>query len=212
VKFLQSFFGEPQRKPAADLAAAEDEASLAAASALMVALERRDQELDLAPHCARVAAHAGRMAVLLDVDPQLRAVLRHAALLHEVGMIGVPGELLRKPSVLTHEELQQVRDQAALGAEIARATCGPLAATVIRHQYDDYAALRERLDGEALVLAGILRIADVVDAITRPRPYQEPLPPRTRLRLLQAGAGSHFDPSAVEAYMDSHGHGGTEMK
>ncbi|HEX8829820.1 MAG TPA: HD domain-containing phosphohydrolase [Longimicrobium sp.] len=210
MKFLRDFFGEPPREPA-DLAEAEDEASLAAASALIVALERRDQELDLAPHCARVAAHAERMAVLLDVEPEHRAVLRHASLLHEVGMIGVPGELLSKPGVLTHDELQRVRDQAALGAEIARATCGPLAATVIRHQYDDYVTLRQRLDGEALVLAGILRIADVVEAITRPRPYQAPLPARTRIRLLRAGAGSHFDPSAVEAYMDSHRHEGTEL-
>ncbi|CAA9366881.1 MAG: hypothetical protein AVDCRST_MAG68-4938, partial [uncultured Gemmatimonadetes bacterium] len=81
MKFLRSFFGEPQREPA-DLAEAEDEASLAAASALMVALERRDDELGLAQHCARVAMLADRLAAHQGVEPELRAVLHHAALLH----------------------------------------------------------------------------------------------------------------------------------
>ncbi len=202
MKLLRRWLGAAG--PAPPPAYAEDEASLAAASALIVALERRDHELDLSPHCARVAAHAERMATLLEVDPAQRAVLRHAALLHEVGMIGVPAELLRKPGILTHDELRRVREQAVLAAEVTRAACGPLAATLVRHQYDDYATLREHLADDALLLAGILRIADVVEAITRPRPYQAPLPPDTRRRLLQAGAGSHFDPSAVHAFLDSH--------
>lgn len=196
--------GEPP-EPAYDIDDALDEANLAAASALVVALERRDAELGLAAHCARVALLAERIAILLDVDEPLRATLRHASLLHEVGMIGVPAELVRRAGILTPEELLQVRRQAELGAEIARATCGPLAATLIRHQYDDYAALREKLQGdpETLALAGILHTADVAEALTRPRAYQSPLPRKTRRKLLQAGAGSRFYPDAVEAYLST---------
>lgn len=202
MKFLSSLFGSNDREPPSALEDAEDEASLAAASALMVALEQRDEELGLASHCARVAMLADRLASHLGVEPELRAVLHHAALLHEVGMIGVPAELLRKTEILTHEELGVVHRQAELGAEIARNVCGALGAALIRHQYDDYATLREVLaDEEVLVLAGILRTADVVDAITRPRPYQPPLPPATRRALLRAGAGSRFDPGAVHAYL-----------
>jgi HD-GYP domain-containing protein (c-di-GMP phosphodiesterase class II) len=204
LKFLSSIFGPPGREPPAVLEDVEVEATLAAASALMVALERREEELGLAGHCARVAALADRIAAHLDVEPELRAVLHHAALLHEVGMIGVPAALLRKTEILTHHELGIVHRQAELGAEIAGGVCGPVGAALIRHQYDDYATMRELLaDEEVLVLAGILRTADVVDAITHPRPYQPPLPPATRRALLRAGAGSRFDPGAVDAYLSS---------
>ncbi len=206
MKFLSSLFGSPRREPPPDLADAEDEAALAAASALMVALERRDDELGLARHCARVAMLADRFAAHQGIDPEFRAVLHHAALLHEVGMIGVPAGLLRKTEVLTRAELEIVHRQAELGAEIARGVCGPLGATLIRHQYDDYATLRDILaDEEVLVLAGILRTADVVEAITCPRPYQPPLPPATRRALLRSGAGSLFDPGAVDAYLSKGG-------
>ncbi|HLL82796.1 MAG TPA: HD domain-containing phosphohydrolase [Longimicrobium sp.] len=202
MNLLNSIFGSPHREPPSVLQDAEDEAALAAASALMVALERRDDELGLARHCARVAMLADRLAAHQGVEPELRAVLRHAALLHEVGMIGVPAALLRKTEVLTRDELEIVHRQAELGAEIARSVCGPVGATLIRHQYDDYATLRDLLaDEEILVLAGILRTADVVEAITRPRPYQPPLPLATRRALLRSGAGSLFDPGSVDAYL-----------
>lgn len=202
MNFLSSMFGSPHGEPPSVLDDAEDEATLAAASALMVALERRDAELGLASHSARVALLADRLAAHQGVEPELRAILHHAALLHEVGMIGVPAELLRKTEVLTHDELGIIHRQAELGAEIARGVCGPVGATLIRHQYDDYATLRDLLaDEEVLVLAGILRTADVVEAITRPRPYQPPLPPATRRALLRSGAGSLFDPNAVDAYL-----------
>jgi HD-GYP domain-containing protein (c-di-GMP phosphodiesterase class II) len=202
LNFLSSLFGPPGHEPPSVFEDAEAEAILAAASALMVALERRDEELGLAGHCARVAALADRLAAHLGVEPELRAVLHHAALLHEVGMIGVPAALLRKTDILTHEELGIIHRQADLGAEIASSVCGPLGGALIRHQYDDYATLRELLaDQEVLELAGILRTADVVDAITCPRPYQPPLPVATRRALLRAGSGSRFDPGAVDAYL-----------
>jgi response regulator RpfG family c-di-GMP phosphodiesterase len=199
-------FGSPGVEPPTAFEDAEIEACLAVASALMVALERRDDELGLASHCARVAMLADRLAAHQGVDPELRAILHHAALLHEVGMIGVPAELLRKTEVLTHDELGIIHRQAELGAEIARGVCGAVGATLIRHQYDDYATLRDILaDEEVLELAGILRTADVVEAITRPRPYQTPLPPATRRALLRSGAGSLFDPTAVDAYLTRGG-------
>ena len=207
MDLFHRMFGDQPRQtpPQEELERAADEASLAVASALMVALERRDDEMGFSAHSARVALLADRIATLLDLDEPLRALLRHTALIHEVGMIGVPAELINKRGILTPDELAQIHHQAEIGAAIAEATCGPLAATVIRHQYDDYASLRDRLgdDPAALLLAGILRTADVVDAISQPRPYQPPLPPATRRNLLRAGAGSRFDPAAVDAYLST---------
>jgi HD domain len=151
----------------ADDAAAD--AMLEISSALMFALEKRSDEQDLAGHAARVAKLADRLAANQGVSDELRTALRQAALLHEVGMIGVPRELLHKPQPLTAEELKRVHAQAEFSAQVAAATCGHLAATIIRHQYHDEPALRHALGegSDAYLLTLFLRAADVADVISR---------------------------------------------
>ena len=153
-------------EPAADPAA---EAMLEISSALMFALERRADELGLAGHAARVAKLADRLAANHGVSMEMRSALRQAALLHEVGMIGVPRELLHKPEPLTAAELDRVHAQAEFAAQVARASCGHLAATIIRHQYDDEPTLRHALGegSDAYLLTLFLRAADVADVISR---------------------------------------------
>ncbi|HST59501.1 MAG TPA: HD domain-containing phosphohydrolase [Longimicrobium sp.] len=145
------------------------EALLEMSSALLAALEARNDETELAGHAQRVAELADRMAAQQGVSIALRATLRRAALLHEVGMIGVPAELLSRTEPLTAEEMARVRAHAEMGAAIARATCGELGATLIRHQHDDEPTLR-RVLGEgtdAYRLTLLLRAADVADSVTR---------------------------------------------
>ncbi len=158
---------EMEPDPAAD-------ALLEISSALMFGLEKRNDELDLAGHAARVAALADRLAANHGVSDALRATLRQAALLHEVGMIGIPRELLHRVEPLTAEELARVHAQAEFAAQVALATVGHLAAAVIRHQYDDEAALRHKLgEGtDAYLLSVFLRAADVADVISRTRPAE----------------------------------------
>src|SRR5688500_17325271 len=88
------------------------DAMLEISSALMFALEKRGDELGMAGHAARVAKLADRLAANQGVSAELRTALRQAALLHEVGMIGVPRELLHKPEPLTADELDRVHAQA----------------------------------------------------------------------------------------------------
>jgi putative two-component system response regulator len=183
--------------------AADDHARLALASALVNAWDRRDGELGLATHCGRVAERVTALAMHLGLPAPMRQALQRAALLHEVGMIGVPPELLRKPGPLTPEELAQVHAQAEFSASVAAASCGEVAATLIRHQYDDYETLRRELgdDPDVLLMAGLLNTADVMETVTHPRPYQSAIPLAVRVQLLRAGAGSRFDPNAVDAYI-----------
>lgn len=156
-------------RPAPVVEAPADEAAtdamLEISSALMFALEKRGDELDLAGHAARVAKLADRLAANHGVGGELR----QAALLHEVGMMGVPRELLHKPQPLTAEELKRVHTQAEFSAQVAGATCGHLAATIIRHQYHDEPALRHALGegSDAYLLTLFLRAADVADVIAR---------------------------------------------
>lgn len=145
------------------------DAMLEISSALMSALQKRGNELDLAGHAARVAKLADRLAVDHGVSDGMRAALRQAALLHEVGMIGLPRELLHRPQPLTAEELARVHAQAEFAAQVAAAACGHLPATLIRHQYDDEPTLRRTLGegSDAYLLTLILRSADVADVISR---------------------------------------------
>jgi hypothetical protein len=169
---LSSLFRGPRSRPAqfmnAEPAPAAD-ALLEMSSALLAALEACNDEMDLDGHAQRVAQLADRLAARDGVADELRATLRRAALLHEVGMIGVPRELLGSTEPLTVEEMAQVRAHAALGAAIAEASCGALAATLIRHQYDDEPTLRRVLgDGtDAYRLTLLLRAADVADELSR---------------------------------------------
>lgn len=148
------------------------DALLEMSSALVFGLKMRSQELDLAGHAERVAQLADRLAANHGVSDQMRAALRQAALLHELGMIGVPRELLHKPEPLTAEELERVHAQAEFAAQVAAATCGHLAATIIRHQYDDEPTLRHALGegSDAYLLTLFLRAADVADVISRAGP------------------------------------------
>ncbi|HEU0298552.1 MAG TPA: HD domain-containing phosphohydrolase [Longimicrobium sp.] len=170
------------------------DALLEMSSALVFGLKMLDDEMELAGHAERVADLADRLARNHGVADELRSVLRQAALLHEVGMIGVPRELLRKQAPLTAEELERVHLQAEIGAAIVGATHGELAATLVRHQYDDEATLRERLgvESDAYLLLGFLRAADVADVIAHQ--------PEHGLRFVTPDAGTPSLPNAAETY------------
>jgi HD domain len=187
---------EPESFPAAD-------ALLEMSSALVFGLEALDGEMDLSGHAQRVAALADRMAAAQGVAEPLRAALWQASLLHEVGMIGVPRELLNAGRPLTTGELERVHAQAEFGAAVARATCGELPAAVIRHQYDDEATLRQRLGegSDAYTLTLLLRAADVADVVSRGRPGSASA---EALRLLRPEAvGAYPDPATAEAWVEA---------
>jgi HD-GYP domain-containing protein (c-di-GMP phosphodiesterase class II) len=176
------------------------EAHLHMAQALSFALELKDPGMHIAGHCARVAATACAIGEELGLSRAEMDVLRHAAELHEVGMIAVPSELVHRPGPLSRAELERLRAQAAVGAEIVRAVYNLQTARIIEHQYDDYEELqRKRLSDRELLLAGILRVADVLDAVTTPRAYQRPLPPERRAEVLREGMATRFHPVAASA-------------
>lgn len=177
-------------------------------SALMYAVEMREYQFNVVSHCARVSLTATWLARQVGVRGDDLHDVQLAARMHEVGMITVSPKLVRKRGALTPEELDQIRAQARVGAEIARTMQRPLAALMIENQYTDYETLARRFsrDSREFLLIGILRVADVFDAMKRPRPYQSPLPEDRRLEILQAGSGTKFHPAAVEALLHVRGH------
>ena len=165
---------------------------------LAFGLEVRDADLDIVEHCTLVADVCGTLGQLLRVSLADAYILDTAARLHEIGMFSVPSSLLKRDAPLSEEELTLVRAQAALSAEIAATMHHPRVVKLIAHQYDDYAQLAGKLEDPDLLLAGIFRVADLIAAVTRPRPYQRPLPREGRAQLLRGGAGTQFHPLVVE--------------
>lgn len=191
-----------------DLDQAADETELEMMSALTFALRVRDPHLRIVRHCTRVTMLVDRLAEDVGLDPQGRADVINAARLHEIGMITVPVELVLKAGMLTSSELDRVRRQATVGAEIVSATHEPRTARVIRNQYLDFEDLRLLVPegSQDVLLSGILRVADVVDAILNPRPYQEPHPRDYCRAVLERGAGTRFHPLVVAPLLEEPGY------
>jgi response regulator RpfG family c-di-GMP phosphodiesterase len=155
-------------------------------------------------HATRVAELCGRIAAELHLGEEQAALLETAALLHEIGKASVPLELLHKTAPLSQDELARIRAHAAVGADIVRGLPSLAGvAPLIEHQGTHHADLAAHLDLGApeFLLAGILRVADVWDAMVSPRSYRGAAPPESREAALRAGAGTRFHPRAVEAVL-----------
>jgi len=160
-------------------------------------------------HVRRVASYAvmtGKELGLSTLD--LRA-LALGAQMHDVGKIGVPDRILRKPDKLTPEEFAIIKDHVSRGYEIAMNT-EPLRAVsdAIRHHHEriDGSGYPDGLAGEAIPLhARIVCIADAFDAMTSGRVYQPAVSKEAALAELRRNAGSQFDARCVEAFATAVG-------
>lgn len=153
-------------------------------------------------HSQRVSALAGSIAARLNLPAALCETITRAARVHDVGKLGVPDALLRKPGPLSGPELEQVRKHATIGAEIV----GKLpeyreGKEFIRYHHERYDGQGYfGLAGEHIPLgARIIAVADALDAMTSNRPYREALPDGLALEELLRGRGTQFDPRVVGA-------------
>lgn len=184
---------------AADTPDVADRVTLDMASTVLFALEACDPHRTLAGHCARVAARAATLAAACGVDAAHAGVLACAARLHEVGRIG-----LDAPAApgLQDARLDHLRSHASIGAQIVRCTRGELAGWLVEHQYTDYEALLRTTPaggGTRLLLAGILRVADVAD-ILEPRSTEADAGREWARVVLVGGRATRFHPAAVDAW------------
>ena len=163
-------------------------------------------------HSEDVMGHALAIAPALGLDPQAQRTVAVAALLHDVGKIGIPDAVLRKPGRLTEGEMETVRQHPLMGAVIAGAVPGleeavPGTLEAIRHHHErwDGSGYPDGLRGEAIPLtARLLAVADSFSAMTSDRPYRRSMDASEALRLLQEGAGTQWDPACVTALLRAH--------
>jgi cyclic di-GMP phosphodiesterase len=173
--------------------------------ALAAALELRDDATG--HHAERVTALALRLAAAAAPDLMADAGLAHGFLLHDIGKIGIPDALLRKPGPLDSDEWQLMRTHPELGERIVADIpyLGRLARDVIafHHEHWDGSGYPLRARGTAIPLAArIFAIADAFDAMTNDRPYRRARSEEQALAAIADGAGTQFDPELVATFLD----------
>ncbi|HXF83183.1 MAG TPA: HD domain-containing phosphohydrolase [bacterium] len=177
------------------------------------ALDLRDRETE--DHTRRVAEMTVQLARVLEVPEEQIVHLRRGALLHDIGKMGVPDQILLKPGPLTEEEWAQMRRHP----ELARELLWPI--RFLRPAIDIPYGHHERWDGsgyprglksEAIPFAArIFAVADVFDALTSGRPYRGPWPRAQALTYVRDQAGRLFDPRVVEAFLRMYGTAGDRV-
>jgi diguanylate cyclase (GGDEF)-like protein len=157
-------------------------------------------------HSRAVAECAVSIAAQMGWQPDMLGMLRMAAMLHDVGKVTVPDEILRKPDRLTPEEFDTMKRHSISGAElVARIDGLDMIVPWIRHSHErfDGSGYPDGLSGQAIPQASrIMLVADAFDAITSPRPYRDASTIAHACRELRRHAGTQFDPTCVEALLE----------
>jgi putative nucleotidyltransferase with HDIG domain len=160
-------------------------------------------------HSDRVAALSVRIGRELGLGASELLALEYGGILHDIGKIGVPEQVLAKPEKLTPEELSLVRSHAAVGAEIVKGvTFLEAALPAIRHHHErwDGSGYPDRLAGEAIPLvARIVNAADTWDACTSERPYQRALSSDDVATIMSSLRGTQLDPRVHDALLRALG-------
>jgi diguanylate cyclase (GGDEF)-like protein/PAS domain S-box-containing protein len=174
--------------------------------ALVTAVDSRDRYTRR--HSDEVLNNSLRIARELGLSEEETQTVARAALIHDVGNIGVSDAVLRKPGKLTDDEFQAVKRHAQMGAAIV-AAFPALESTLdaVRHHHErwDGMGYPHGLAGEAIpLLARVLAVADAYSAITQDHPYRKGTPSEEAMRILEAGAETQWDPACVAALLRSY--------
>ena len=181
--------------------AADRRAVIEAVAGLSNALRARDEYTR--EHSEHVAALTVAIANELGLPEDRIELARLAALVHDVGKIGVRDDVLLKPGELSEEERQAVQQHPTVAADILRPIHGAskIADIVVaHHECPDGSGYPSGLSGEAIPMeARIVRVADVYASLVERRPYKNAMDSDSVLNLLSQGAGTKFDVESVKA-------------
>lgn len=172
-----------------------------AISALAAALESRDDTTG--EHIKRTQALAGEVAEEIGLQTEEVRVVKYAAMLHDIGKIGIPDSILNKPGGLTPEEWRAMRRHPETGANIIGRIAGfesVVEAVLAHHERHDGSGYPSGLAGDEVpVSARLISVIDAYDAMTNDRPYRKAMTHEEAISELEHGSGTQFDPDVVKA-------------
>ena len=167
------------------------------ATALVNAIDAKDTYTH--GHSSRVAEYSRRLAEMNNKSQKECDEIYYSALLHDVGKIGVPLEIINKIGKLTDEEYAEIKKHPVFGDQILSSIqTAPYLAVGARHHHERYdgRGYPDGLSGEDIpLIARIIAVADAYDAMTSVRSYREPLTREAVKDELRKGIGTQFDPT-----------------
>jgi putative nucleotidyltransferase with HDIG domain len=168
-------------------------------------------------HIERVRGYAVTLARAVGVlDEALIEAIDEAALLHDIGKLGIPSHILNKPGRLTDFEFDEMKRHVDLG--VAMLLLLPVPSTVVpivrcHHENWDGSGYLRGLKGKAIPLgARILSVVDCFDALTSDRPYRVRLPLDEALLVVRERRGTMYDPSVVDTFLQTATSGRFELR
>ncbi len=180
-----------------------DRAGFDLLSALVTAVDQKDRYTH--EHSEQVASFACALAEILGLSRENQRTLRIASLLHDVGKIGVPDRILRKPGALNADEWETMKQHAGLSIILLRMVgldAEVLQAVAHHHEWWDGNGYPEGLAGAEISLLGrIMIVANAASAMSMDRPYRAGLDLETTIGELRARGGSQFDPDLIEPFI-----------
>ncbi len=170
--------------------------------AFVKAIEARDPYTK--QHSSRVTLIASTLAKALGCSDEEREILNVSGLLHDIGKIGIRDAILLKPGRLDAEEYRIIQQHPVIGCEImGQLGLWTREKQIVRHHHErfDGKGYPDRLAGQQIpLLARILSVADVYDAIASDRAYRERMPESKILEIMYGGAGTQFDPDIIDVF------------
>jgi diguanylate cyclase (GGDEF)-like protein/PAS domain S-box-containing protein len=169
--------------------------------ALLTAVDNKDRYTrrhseDVMEYCIQIAEEMG-------LDDETKQILEVAALLHDVGKIGIPDQILRKPGKLSENEFAAIKQHPTLGAAMVSAVPGfenTLGAILHHHERWDGKGYPTGLAVKEIpFLARIVATADAFSAMTTDRPYRSGMDEHVALAIIAEGAGTQWDPACASA-------------
>jgi putative two-component system response regulator len=173
-----------------------------AVESLVCALEAKDKYT--AGHSRRVTKIAVDTGQVLGLKGEELENLRWAALLHDIGKIGIDSSVQNKPGTLTPSEYDYILTHCSIGPGIVEPLVNDMIVAAIRHHHDcfDGTGINQQISGEDIPLgARILAVADAFDAMTSDRPYRTSMDAAKAISEIKRCAGTQFDPVVVKAFL-----------
>ncbi len=174
---------------------------------LAIAAEYKDGAT--ANHIHRIGQYSEIMAKQMNMNEDDVYSIRHASIMHDVGKLGISDAILLKPGKLTTEEMEVMKTHSLLGSKILSNSNSKImkdAYQIALHHHEkwDGTGYPDNLKGEQIpLMARIVSVVDVFDALVSKRCYKEAFSIECALQILRDGKGKHFDPACIDAFEQS---------